>query len=753
MAVWSERNLRSFVARHAAMSSSSVPDPAEAVRRKQQLDAERLFERLQQIHLPDLTVNYTLENSSVTIPGLLVRLLTLSVLFRLNSPKKWHAALREQLLPESLRRWLGVEELTDLAERATLDWIEPRILLDTLSWQVAEGLTQLAMPQPVAVIRQTIRDLLLGDAQVSEGGIVLSRRFWRRFAEKGSRPVSAGLVAECQQRIDFVLGQVDFSEVMQRRWLEMPELSTEDRGKLEAAQVAQPCERLQALQEAFEQGHFDFVIQLLACSYSRYGRRPHHPLLMWKIWLAMLAVGCSAPAGFLGAVDDSLQLRLFLNVMSHGQLPSERRIKGFATERMSPVIEYLVLWHQSLLIQEDGIEIGPDFGTDSADMHAQARMKSDAAAKHLTPLLGWLIEECRRFCQATGRSGLSEADREVLIRAFEQLDWKALGNFGRNRQPLIQTIRDILKGGLVTPLPSCVKLDGLPRDGPLPTDLAAFAEGLAAEFLQRMKVFGEKFDSSVFYDPECSAHTKRGKTVHGYGVQFLADLKFGLIWSFAVFPAGDGFRPQAADWVLQTKQIFGFGSIQLTSDREYTIAKAIHRWHEQDILHYGPRADVDRKKKDIFLEEDFELHELYAICPSGKRLNRKPNIFVRGSSEQWRYQAKKLDCRGCADRPRCTRGKGPRMLCVNVYRKDLQIHAARMKADPERTRDLLGRHRAMSEGMVNNLMNHQGVRHAHWKGLALARLQVGLAIVMLNVLKWYKIKHGRLEPMTLKPAA
>ena len=93
------------------------------------------------------------------------------------------------------------------------------------------------------------------------------------------------------------------------------------------------------------------------------------------------------------------------------------------------------------------------------------------------------------------------------------------------------------------------------------------------------------------------------------------------------------------------------------------------------------------------------------------------------------------------------------MLCVNVYREDLQIHAARMKADPERTRDLLGRHRAMSEGMVNNLMNHQSVRHAHWKGLALARLQVGLAIVMLNVLKWHKIKHARLEPMTLKPAA
>jgi hypothetical protein len=49
------------------------------------------------------------------------------------------------------------------------------------------------------------------------------------------------------------------------------------------------------------------------------------------------------------------------------------------------------------------------------------------------------------------------------------------------------------------------------------------------------------------------------------------------------------------------------------------------------------------------------------------------------------------------------------------------------------------RHRAISEGIVNNLMNQQGVRCAHWKGLALARLQVGLAIVVLNTLKWHKI--------------
>ena len=240
------------------MEKTPPAGPAQAVQDKQQQDAKALFERLQQIEVTDLTVHYTLEHSAVTLPPVLIRLLTLAVLFRLNSANKWHAVLRQKLLPEPLQTWLEIDDLAELAERATVDWIPAGVLLDTRAWQVARCLTQCQLPQPIAVIR----------------------------------PFSAGLLAECRQRIEFVLGQVDLTQATEGRWLEIPKLQPQQRAKLEAVQVAEPTEPLQALQEAFSQGQFDFVAQLLACSYSRYGRRAHHPLLMIKVWLAMLAVGC-----------------------------------------------------------------------------------------------------------------------------------------------------------------------------------------------------------------------------------------------------------------------------------------------------------------------------------------------------------------------------------------------------------------------------------------------------------------------------
>ena len=85
----------------------------KAVRSRQQHDAQRLLERLQQVDTPDLKISYALHKSSVVLPGILVRFLALAVLFRLNSPKKWRLALQKNLLPEEVRCWLGIGDLAD----------------------------------------------------------------------------------------------------------------------------------------------------------------------------------------------------------------------------------------------------------------------------------------------------------------------------------------------------------------------------------------------------------------------------------------------------------------------------------------------------------------------------------------------------------------------------------------------------------------------------------------------------------------
>lgn len=50
------------------MPTSTDAGAAEAVQDQQQRDAEELFERLEQITVGDLTINYTLQKSSVVVP-------------------------------------------------------------------------------------------------------------------------------------------------------------------------------------------------------------------------------------------------------------------------------------------------------------------------------------------------------------------------------------------------------------------------------------------------------------------------------------------------------------------------------------------------------------------------------------------------------------------------------------------------------------------------------------------------------------
>ena len=657
-------------------------------------------------------------------------------------------------IPEALLDWLGVRSLESLAEGCRIDWMERKLFVKTLSEEVGRLLIELAQPRTSASIRQTIRQLFLRKVKVDEkGGVVMQGGFWGCFLRQADKPLSGKLGKELCDRIDFALGQFDLAEAVPRRYLPLPGLDEEQKQILEAAVVDKPPERLTALAEAFESGLFDFIPDLFATTYSLHGRRPYHPMLCFKVCLAMMVMGQTNPEEFYRRINDSLHLRLFLDVFRADQLPTPRRIKAFLEEKLAPAIEFIVLWFNLNLLEEGSIEMADEFGTDGMEMHAHARMKSDAASVHLAPVIAGMLVMLQPYLRGQGRESLTENEQQELIDTLRQIKWSELGNTSKSKSSILGAVRNALDGHFVTPAgPRSPPVPAEPERAPAAT-FSKLVQQVAGQFEEELKAFGKHFGWGTLYDTQSGARTKYGKTVHGYGLQFLSDLKYGLVWSFAVFPAGQSFQPHVAGYVIDFQEVYGLGPIKLTSDKEFTNGDALHQWHECElpILQYGPRANIPAENLGIFTEKDFQIYEDHAICPAGKILKCKPGVAERGTNKQHRYQAKKTDCDVCRLRPQCTKGKGQKILCVHIYRDDLNKQAERMKADSEKTRDLMGRHRALVEGAVNNLKNHQGARTANWKGHAMAKLQLGLAIPLANAPKWHKVKTGQLQPVQLKP--
>ena len=684
-------------------------------------------------------------------------MVALSVLLRLDKPNKWQAALEEDWIPSPLLEWLGVRTLEDLSEAIGVNPIPPNLFVQVLAERVGVVLSEMRQPQASAFIQQTIRRLLFHKGSVRENGFLMGVRYWKRLLREREKSLRRRLREEVHERIAFAMGQLELAELAPRHWRPMPELSAENRAILEAAMRGEPDERLEALKEAFEAGLFDFIADLLANTYSAHGRRGYHPVLMWKVVLAMLAIGEMEPGKFQDRVDDSDRLRLFLGVMSQKELPWARRIKGFLVERLASVAESVVLWFNVELVMKGGLAMGDEFGTDGIEMQAQARTKSDAVRRHLKPVLEWLWGEVGEYLKGAGREGLTAAEQEALMEALREVDWSSLGSAGRSKGAILEAVRNALRGEVVTPESSGPQGESEARAGPVSAEFRAVVTRVAEEFGERVTAIPgkgklKKFNWDTWHDPECGARTKYGKTVYGFGMEFVIDLAYGVVWAFRVFPAGESFQPKITDFMLEFQRLHDLGGLKLTSDREFTLSYAMHQWHQEGILHYGPRSSCRAKTMGIFTEADFDIHEHYAVCPNGKELARNPNMSVRGMNHEWRYRAKKADCEGCPLRAQCTTGKGPRTLGVNVYRDDMARQNARMEERPEVTRDLMARHRALAEGTVNNLKNHLGTKHALWKGLAMARLQFALAIVMLNLLKWHKVRHGELENLKEKRA-
>ena len=97
--------------------------PQQTVQRVQRQVAEDFLRRCARADVRDSSFTYDLHHDSVSIPAVVLKFVVLSVMFKLDHPRKWRAAFEHGWIPEPLLAWLGVGSLQEMIEQVQMSWV------------------------------------------------------------------------------------------------------------------------------------------------------------------------------------------------------------------------------------------------------------------------------------------------------------------------------------------------------------------------------------------------------------------------------------------------------------------------------------------------------------------------------------------------------------------------------------------------------------------------------------------------------
>lgn len=230
-----------------------------------------------------------------------------------------------------------------------------------------------------------------------------------------------------------------------------------------------------------------------------------------------------------------------------------------------------------------------------------------------------------------------------------------------------------------------------------------------------------------------------------YNTQFVSDLNSPLILSYGVFA-----QPTDAGTLQpMTRKVCSMKGIQLENllvDAGYVTASNLALCHASQINLYGPwqENDYSQKKKskkapkkigkDQFVwSEETQVY----ICPQGNTLkwigkqNRRQTdgeINVVHS-----YRCSPDDCRGCPVAADCTTNPN-RGRSVKRSEHEKLVAAHREKMATDEAKQLYKKRKKTVELSFADIKEHRGLRRFPRRGLTRATTQVGLAVLVHNLL-------------------
>jgi transposase len=230
-----------------------------------------------------------------------------------------------------------------------------------------------------------------------------------------------------------------------------------------------------------------------------------------------------------------------------------------------------------------------------------------------------------------------------------------------------------------------------------------------------------------------------------HNLQISTDAAHSLIVGVSVPQAvNDGGQlPPALDEVVRN---LGRLPRQVVADAGFTTRETILAMAERQVDFIGGTVEAGKRSQPrpgvdpAFRAEAFVYEaegDIYR-CPAGKELPRRGIQRTRVGVQQHVYQAKAADCRGCAFRPQCCAGAGPRT--VSHAQNAPAVEAFRAKMQTTAAQAIYRLRAAVAEFPHAWLKAKIGLRQFRVRGLKKVRAEALWACLAYNWAQWVRLR-------------
>ena len=301
-------------------------------------------------------------------------------------------------------------------------------------------------------------------------------------------------------------------------------------------------------------------------------------------------------------------------------------------------------------------------------------------------------------------------------------------------------------------------LDRMDETGISDKRLRKTVSGVRKEAVAKMKEYEEKLEiagernSYSKTDPDATFMRMKedamnnGQTKPGYNIQISTENQFITHYSMSwrstdwgtFIPHMEGFRERYGRQSKEAVADSGYGNEE---NYEYLDMNGIAGYVKYNMFH----CELKRKYiKDPFLPEHlyYNTDKDHFVCPMGQHMEfcgEKQRVSDLGHIKKTRlYRAR--NCGGCPLRGLCFKGKGDRVIEINV----------RSRRYRDKARELLTserglHHRSMRpiepEAVFGQIKYDGGFRRFHYRGNRLVKAEFATLAIAHNIRKLAKIKH------------